>query len=263
MQRLERRVLEQDPSLVATDAGFMTPLPAWTAETLAFVGRDAQYRRLLARLAEAVGGGLRFVLVEGQGGIGKSRFLLEMARRLANDAIVLPIHVHDVFSPALHAFARVIAEATMALSDDELSAVVGRVPDFPSDVTRVREVVSALVASEWTSGRFPDEDVLRFVAPWIAGLSGKAPVIVVIDDLDNAGASVLHAIGQLASLSTPKRVLVIGSRAHSHLDGADVVVARSPRRRVRTSGLGRPDRARAPRRTRHRGAPRTHARRAA
>jgi DNA-binding SARP family transcriptional activator len=211
VQRLERRVLDQDPSLVATDAGFMIPLPAWTAETLAFVGRDEQCQQLLARLAEAVEGNTRFVFVEGAPGIGKSRFLLHIARRFARDAIVLPIHVHDVISPALHAFARVIAEATSGLSDDELSEVVGSLPDVPSDIARVREVASALVAGEPMGGILRDEDVLRGAPRWIAALSAKAPVVVVVDDIDRAGTPALHVIEQLASLSMPKRVLVIGS----------------------------------------------------
>jgi DNA-binding SARP family transcriptional activator len=211
IQQLERRVLDQDPSLVATDAGFMTPLPAWTAETLAFVGRDEQSRQVLSRLSEAVEGNMRLVLVEGAPGIGKSRFLLHLARRFASDAIVLPIHVHDVFSPALHTFARVIAEATLGLSDDELKTVFHDLPDVPADIAQIRAVASALVAGESMRGILRDEDVLRGAARWIAALSAKAPVVVVIDDIDIAGTSALHVVGQLASLSMPKRVLVIGT----------------------------------------------------
>ena len=213
IQQLERRVLDQDPSLVATDAGFMTPLPAWTAETAGL--RRAATRstdRCWSRLAEAVDGNMRFVLVEGAPGIGKSRFLLHIARRFAHDAIVLPIHVHDVFSPALHTFARVIAEATLGLSDEELSPSSAIIPDVPSDIARVRARrvgvgrrrvdARASSATRTCSGARPG---------WIAALSAKAPVVVVVDDLDSASTSVLHVIGQLASLSMPKRVLVIGS----------------------------------------------------
>ena len=75
MGELERRVLNQDPTLLAADAGFMTPLPAWTSEFLPFVGRDVEFDQVLSCLAEAVDGGLRFVSVEGDAGIGKSRFL--------------------------------------------------------------------------------------------------------------------------------------------------------------------------------------------
>jgi len=212
IQTLERRVLDHDPGLVATDAGFMIPLPAWTAETLTFIGRDTERRQLLARLAEAVDGDARFVLVEGEAGIGKSRFLLHIARLVGHDAIVLPIHVHDVFSPALHTFARVIAEATLGLSDAELAAVLATIPNYaPDDLTRLRRIASALVAGEAVEGLVRDEDVLRDAARWISALSAKAPVVVLVDDLDSASTSVLHVIGQLMTLSVPRRVLVVGS----------------------------------------------------
>jgi DNA-binding SARP family transcriptional activator len=211
IQRLERRVLDQDPTLLATDAGFMTPLPAWTAEAVAYIGRDAERERVLARLAEAVGGSMRFVLVEGPAGIGKSRFLLHIAHRFARDSIVMPIHVHDVFSPGLHTMARVIAEATLALSDEELTAVITTLPEISPDVGRLRELASALVAGESVAGLLSDEEILQRASRWIAALSAKAPVVVIVDDLDSASPSVLHVIGQLATLSMPKRVLVVGS----------------------------------------------------
>lgn len=211
IRQLERRVLDQDPSLVATDAGFMTPLPAWTLETLVYVGREAQSQQLLARLAEAVEGKMRFVLVEGPAGVGKSRFLLHLARHFARDAIVLPIHVHDLFTPALHTLARVIAEVATGLTDEELSTVIADLPDVSADVPRVRRICSALIAGETTAGLVSDEDVLKGAARWIAALSGRAPVVLLADDIDGASTSILDVIGQLASVSMPKRVLVIGS----------------------------------------------------
>jgi len=102
------------------------------------------------------------------------------------------------------------AELT-ALSDEELSTVVGSIPDVSSDIARLREIASALVAGESMAGLLTDEEVLERAARWIAGISAKAPVVVIVDDLDSASPSVLHVIGQLATLSMPKRVLVVGS----------------------------------------------------
>ena len=73
MQDLERRILDQDPSLLAVDAGFATPLPAWTTETLPFVGRDAERKQVLSWYGEADHEGVRVVLVEGTLVSGKSR----------------------------------------------------------------------------------------------------------------------------------------------------------------------------------------------
>ena len=125
--------------------------------------------------------------------------------------MVLPIHVHDVFSPAIYAFARVLSEATVRLSDDELAVVVSNMPNVPSDVASVRRF-----AAEIASGRPPqqvvrEEDLIQSAARWIAELSAKAPVVLVVDDLDTAGYALLHVIWQLAVVDTPKRVLVIGS----------------------------------------------------
>ncbi len=211
MGELERRVLNQDPTLLAADAGFMTPLPAWTSEFLPFVGRDVEFDQVLSCLAEAVGGSLRFVWVEGDAGIGKSRFLLQIARRFARDAIVLPVHVRDVFSPALHAFAKVLAEATLRISDDELRVIVDALPDVPSDIARVRAVSASLVAGKPLRLMLRDEDLLAGGGRWIAALSAKAPVVLLVDDLDVAGAGLLHVIWQLAMLSSPKRVLIVAS----------------------------------------------------
>lgn len=211
MQDLERRVLQQDPGLLATAAGFMTPLPAWTAEVLPFVGREAELDLVLAHLATAVEDGSRFVFIEGFPGIGKSRFLSQIARRVSRDAIVLPIHVHDAFSPALHTVARVVAEATLRLSDDELSVMIDDVPDIPNDVAQLRAVASDLISGRPLEGLLRDEDLLRNMARCIAALSLKAPVVLLVDDLDLAGSALQHVIWQLASLSHPKRVLIVAS----------------------------------------------------
>ena len=211
MQDLERRVLDQDPLLLATEVGFMTPLPAWTAEVLPFVGREAELDQVLSYLAQAVDEGIRFVLIEGEAGIGKSRSSRRSRRRVVRDAIVLPLHAHDVFSPSLHCLARVLSEATMRVSDDELRVMLEDVPEVPNDIEQVRAIASALIAGNPLNGLLLDENLLWGMPKWIAALSWKAPVVLLVDDLDLAGTALQHVIGQLATLSTPKRVLVVAT----------------------------------------------------
>jgi DNA-binding SARP family transcriptional activator len=209
---LERRVLDQDPSLLPTAGGFMTRLPAWTTEVLPFVGRGPEYRRVLTNLAQAVEDEMRLVVVEGAPGVGKSRFLLQVARRIARDAIVIPVHLHDVYSSAIYAFARVLAEATLSLSDSELRMVMKSVPGVPNaDMARVREVCRNLAAGMPPREVVREDALMQGAARWISALSGKNPVVLVVDDLDDVGDALLHVIWQLSILRTPRRVLVVGS----------------------------------------------------
>ncbi|MGO9872474.1 MAG: BTAD domain-containing putative transcriptional regulator [Acidimicrobiia bacterium] len=225
MRRLERRVLNHDPTLLATGAGFMTALPTWTGEVLPFIGRAAELELVSSRFMDSIHHGMRLVLVEGEPGIGKSRFLLETARRVEGDAIVLAIHVHGAFAPPLHALACVLAEAVEALSDEELRLIVEGLPDIPADISVVRRHCAALLAGEPIRPPVRDEQILYHAARWIAALSGKAPVVLLIDDLQAASASLLHVIGQLAALRIPKRVLIVGS-ARPDLDNRFPQLAR-------------------------------------
>ncbi len=209
---LERRVLDQDPTLLSAQSGAMAPLPAWTIETLPFVGRGAEYRAVLASLAEAVEEGMRIVLVEGGPGVGKSRFLLQIARRVARDAIVIPVYTHDVYSPAIYAFARALAEATFGLSDRELAMVVENVPDPQvREISRVREIARSLAEGLPVAQVVPEDLLLQGVATWTAALSAKLPVVVIIDDIEDAGDALLHVIWQLSTVRVPRRVLVVTS----------------------------------------------------
>jgi len=225
MQQLERRILNHDPTLLAHGAGFMTALPAWTEEVLPFIGRDAECELVVSRFAEAARAGTRIVLVEGEPGIGKSRFLTEVARRIGNDAVVLAVDAHGAFSPSLYALARVLVEATDTVSDDELRLIMATIPEFGADITPVRAVAAALAAGDHINEVTRDPLIMEYAARWIAALSSKAPVVLVIDDLEAASASLLHVIGQLGVLSIPSRVLVIAS-ARQHVSHAFPQMAR-------------------------------------
>ncbi len=124
---------------------------------------------------------------------------------------MLPIHVHDVFSSALTEFVRVVAEATVRLSDEELGIIIDSVPGIARDVTELRKLAVALIAGGPVAAFLGDEDLLSGMARWIAALSSKAPVVVLVDDLDSAGTALQHVFWQLAMLTVPKRVLVVAS----------------------------------------------------
>jgi DNA-binding SARP family transcriptional activator len=211
MQELARRVLDQDPLLRVSKSGILTPLPEWTAQTLPFVGRVEEQQLALHALAEASRGGVRLVLVEGEAGIGKSRFLLQFARSVARDAIVLPLQVNHLWESTLHALARAMAEATRALSDEDLRFIMRDLPEVWQDMTAIRSIARSLISGEEVDPPLEDAAILNGGARWLAALSAKAPVVILVDDFDTAGTPLTHIVAKLVRLSAPKRVLVLGS----------------------------------------------------
>jgi predicted ATPase/DNA-binding SARP family transcriptional activator len=99
LKKLERAILEQDPSLNVVQAGPGAPRRIPTPPT-PLLGRETE----LAALAELVrGDGTRLITLTGTGGIGKTRLALELVRRLAPEfqqgsAVATLATVHD---PAL------------------------------------------------------------------------------------------------------------------------------------------------------------------
>ncbi len=211
MQNLARRVLDQDPVLRGSRSGVLTPLPEWTAQTLPFVGRVAEQQQAMQALTEAARGNVRLVLVDGDAGIGKSRFLLQFARAVARDAVVLPLQVNHLWESTLHALARAMAESSRTLSDEDLRFIVNDLPDIPQDIEFLRSSSRSMISGVDPVTPLDDADILNSGARWIAGLSAKAPVVMLVDDFDTAGTPLTHIVGKLVSLSAPKRVLVIGS----------------------------------------------------
>jgi DNA-binding SARP family transcriptional activator len=211
MQELEHRVLDQDSTLRASESGVLTPLPEWTAQALPFVGRVEEHERVIRALAEASTRGIRLVLVEGPGGIGKSRFLLNFARSVARDAIVIPLQVNHLWESTLHALARAMAEASLALSEEDLEFIVRGLPEVPQDIAFLRSVARSVISGDDVAAALNDADILTSGARWLAALSAKAPVVILVDDFDTAGTPLNHIVGKLVALSTPKRVLVVGS----------------------------------------------------
>src|SRR5262249_14383937 len=105
MRELNARVLAQDPTLLGRAAGLRAALPAWTSFTLPFAGRAVEELLLTRRLREIATGGARFVLVEGEPGIGKSRMVLEFVRRVQDQCLVLLSHGDDSFRSGTRALA--------------------------------------------------------------------------------------------------------------------------------------------------------------
>jgi DNA-binding SARP family transcriptional activator len=219
MQELRRRIEEQDPTLLARRAGIVPRLPAWTSCDMPFVGRSREELRIFERLRDvAAAGGTRVVLVTGEAGIGKSRLLLEVARRAYDETIVLAVDGADAIQSGVKTIAAALFNAAATMADAELVCCLGRWPgDVAALVPQLRRRFPALPSAfegddEARAGRERDA-----VISWMAGMSQRAPVLLMLDDLHRAGPELLMLVGGLFTTEDPIRVLVL-STARSGAD---------------------------------------------
>ncbi|HLF26830.1 MAG TPA: AAA family ATPase [Anaerolineae bacterium] len=167
-----------------------THRPARGTQTLPFVGRDDLIARLLAIGQDVSAGHSVTVLLQGDGGIGKTRLLDELAGRLSGESlpwIVLqgscsPFDDLLSYGPILEAFH---------------SAAVGDLGDL---------LVQPHEAVPDARGRF-----FYAVLQALRTLAGRAPVLLAIDDLQWANSSTLNLFGLLAMRLRNLPVLLLGT----------------------------------------------------
>jgi DNA-binding SARP family transcriptional activator/tetratricopeptide (TPR) repeat protein len=159
-------------------------------QALPFVGRENLITRLLAISQDVIGGQGATVLLQGEGGIGKTRLLDELAGRLSSESpawIALrgscsPFDDLLSYGPILEAFHTSAAGGLI----DSLAEPADAVPD--------------------ARGRFFYE-----VLQALRTLAGRAPVLLAIDDLQWANGSTLNLFGLLAMRLRNLPVMLLGT----------------------------------------------------
>lgn len=188
LRELERRILEQDPSLLAVPvAGEPVAVsePRSSAPGDRFVGRDAELARLIAALERSAEGRPAVVLVEGEPGIGKSA----LAERLLDHAAALGWRiaigrcVDGDLAPALWP----IVEVTRRVRPDGDVADAPTEPGGESATTPV-EIAASLLAEIDATGD-----------PWC----------VFVDDLHWADRPTLDVIALLCERLADRRLVVV------------------------------------------------------
>jgi DNA-binding SARP family transcriptional activator len=252
LRELSTRILEHDPTLLYRHGGVATSLPRWTSRFLPFVGRGTEEELVIDRFRQIAIAGSHFVFVEGDAGIGKSRFVLEMARRLRDDVIMVAVDADDTLRPGVQTVAQALADASSGLSDAELRMCLGRWPgDAAAVVPALRRRFPDLPAPLEADDAVRTDRLRSAVASWIAGLSQRAPVLLLLDDLHRAGPGLLMLLGALATSDEAQRILVLGT-VRSDLDEPAPRLAQLVERlrrhesldRIRLSSLGEIDIAR-------------------
>jgi class 3 adenylate cyclase len=181
------------------------------ASATPFVGREAELRRILAVYdAAATSRRAQLAVVLGSPGLGKSRLIGEVARRVAGAATVLFAQC-DAAGGATFAPLADALRAQLSLeegADDEAirgaldSALSG---EEQSDRNRIGGGVAALLAGTPA----PPEETFFAVRRYLTALAKAQPIVLAIDDLQWAEPLLLDLCEHLVQWSTEVPLLVL------------------------------------------------------
>lgn len=197
-----------------------------------FVGRRAETRRILDRLAAAEAGAGGVVLVSGPAGIGKTRLVEEaLARHGGTAAVGRGVCSDDRGAPPLWPWARALRAVSRASGIPDLSTAL----HAPSGAGPVD---SSTAAAE----RFR---LLTGATDALLGAAAQRPVVVVLEDLHWADAESLELLRRVATEAGAAALLVLGTHRDALPDEVSAAVA-DVRRRPAVAGvalapLSRPD----------------------
>lgn len=198
---------DPDPGLASI------PLPSGLAGAgFPFAGRAKELAELGQAWEDTIAGNRRFVLIQGEGGIGKTRLAAEFAASIhVPDVVVLYGRSetdreipYQPFAEALRWY--VLASQPAALREQvgiaggELTRIVPtlrmRLPDLP-------EPRAAAPAVE-------QQALFDAVFHTLSAVAERTPVLLVVDDLEQAGAQTLALLHHVVTNPGRVRLLVVG-----------------------------------------------------
>jgi len=185
-----------------SDQQSMRPAPLFTTpERLPFVGRREERAALLQVMEQALYGQGGLVLLEGAPGMGKSRLLreLELGGQWRGMAVAYgqATAVSGVYTPLREAIDRALTPACRAALERMLPALVRDaaahvwpVLGTPLAEARPRQLRSAM-------------------AQVIAGIARCAPLLLLLDDVQDADPAVLRVLAEMASQVAQVPLLIL------------------------------------------------------
>ena len=187
------------------------------------MGRDVELDCARAALEDVLGGGRRVVLVSGEPGIGKTRFVEELAA-LAEDqgALLAWGRVDDVdgappYWPWLQVLDGVLEHA-------DRDVVVGALAGDVSAISTIAPAVARFVASDVAPPPALDPVAARFrlhraVSGFLGRVGAQRPLVVIFDDIHWADVSSLELIRFVAAERAAAPLLVV--LTHRTVDAGD------------------------------------------
>jgi class 3 adenylate cyclase/tetratricopeptide (TPR) repeat protein len=206
----------------AASAEGPVPLPSTLAapDTVSFVGRATEFDRLRTAWKSVGEAGARLVVVSGEPGVGKTRLVAELARRVHDEgAVVLFGRCDEDLAVPYQPFVEALGAYVAAVSPDELADQAAR---YGGDLARLVPVLRERVPALGDPLRAdPDTERYRLfesVAAFLRAVAAGAPTLLVLDDLHWAGKPELLLVRHLLRAGADAPVLLVGTYRDTDLD---------------------------------------------
>jgi class 3 adenylate cyclase len=186
-----------------------------------FVGRARELDLLEPVWRRAVAGSGGLVLVAGEPGIGKTRFVEEVAAHVVRPegGVVLSGGCHDGDVVAGEAFVEAISGWVRAVVPEHAAEVLG---GFAPVVARVAPVLREVLPNVAEPVPVtPDAELLRLrdsVSQFFLRLAAKAPTLLVLEDLHWADDATVGLLRGVARAARTGPLLVVGTYRETDLD---------------------------------------------
>jgi DNA-binding SARP family transcriptional activator len=217
LQKLERAILVQDPALElrrsrllagAPDGPAPVPGPLVPASPFPFVGRVDELASLRALLARAEEGEGAFVLLGGEAGAGKTRFVRELAHEAAAAGVLVCYGVSDPavstpYQPLLE-----WVEFLLRVCDPGALRECIAGDALTSLLPQLSQLTDAPAPEEAETDRF----ALQHAAIELLRRSSTLqPLLLVADDVHWADGETLHLLRRLARAAPDARLVVVAA----------------------------------------------------
>ncbi len=208
-------------SVVANDAlrGFEAlPMALRGATSTVFVGREAEMAQLSAAFGSARNGRTTLVFVGGEPGIGKTTVVSQLARKVADDAVVLFGRCDENLGAPYQPFAEAIDAYLAAAPPDLFRRQAG--PGARELVRLVPRLLDTLPDLELPTATDAETERFRLfkaTADLFATMCASRPVVLVLDDVQWATQPTLMLLREVVRRSD-LRLLVIATFRDTELD---------------------------------------------
>ena len=215
-QPVEAFELEWEPAPVG---GIALPERLRELPASAYVGRAAERARLSELWGQACEGSLRFALISGEAGVGKTRSATDLALEVrAQGATVLYGRCDEdlgvPYQPWAQALGYLVGEAPQPILD-------AHVERYGGDLARLIGALGDRVA-ELPAPRQSDPETERYLlyaaaAGLLEGAAEQEPLLLVLDDLHWADSPTLSLLRHVVTAGVGMPVMVVGTYRDSDL----------------------------------------------